>query len=90
MNTLFTSANSPKVMGLHKPDSEESDVSQVSLGFVRRPKMREAESTEKVNVTFLKTSMEIVAFFCHRYRAANPRLDDAVPWSLSSSLKRQH
>lgn len=31
--------------------------------------MREAESMEKVNATFLKASMENVAFFCHCYRA---------------------
>lgn len=42
-----------------KPKSGESDVSQVSLVFARRPKRREAEYTEKVNVTSLKTSMEI-------------------------------
>lgn len=52
--------------------------------------MREAESTEKVNATFLKASMEIVAFFRHRYCAVSPRLDGAVPWSLSSSSKREH
>lgn len=30
--------------------------------------MREAESMEKVNATFLKASMVNVAFFCHCYR----------------------
>lgn len=30
--------------------------------------MREAESMEKVNATFLKASVVNVAFFCHCYR----------------------
>ena len=38
--------------------------------------MREAESTEKVNVTSLKTSMENVTVFCAI----------AVPWEMASTF----
>lgn len=68
MNNLFTS-NSPKVMHLHQAQVWSSDVSQMSLLFIRRQKSRESESTEKVNINSLKTSMENVIVFYHRYCA---------------------
>lgn len=67
MNTLFTSANSPKVMGLHHTKVWRKWCLPGVFIFVRRPKMREAEPTEKVNVTSLKTSMENVTVFCCHY-----------------------
>lgn len=69
MNTLFTSANSPEVMAYIKPKPEESDVSQVSSVSVRKPERREAESTESMTVTSLKTSSENGTLSCHHYCA---------------------